>query len=85
MTGESRGGRKLFDLPLFHPMTRKPRTPPETFASDEIFHYHLTELELIVASGKIRWTANSAREARRRLVAVIATIETSKILPVNGQ
>jgi len=56
-------------------MPRKSKTPPETFTSDESFHYHLTELELIVASGTITWSATSANAARRRLDRLSATLD----------
>jgi hypothetical protein len=58
-------------------MIRKPRSRPEAFSSDETFHYHLTELELVVASGKVTWTADSANAAHVRLIKVAAMIGPS--------
>ena len=55
-------------------MTRKPKTPPKPFTNDEIFHYFLTELELIVALGKIRWSPEAAQAARHRLDRLSATM-----------
>jgi hypothetical protein len=56
-------------------VTRKPRTPPRPFTDDEIFYYHLLELELIVASGKIGWTADLATAARDRLSKLTAALK----------
>ena len=64
-------------------MSRKPSTRPEAFTSDETFHYHLTELELVVASGKVRWTADSANVAHARLIKVAAKIDPSA--PLHGK
>jgi hypothetical protein len=55
-------------------MTRKSRTQREAFTTDEIFHYLLTELELVIVSGTFRLPADSALAARRRLLKVADTI-----------
>jgi hypothetical protein len=55
-------------------MARKPRTPPAAFTSLEDFYYLLTELELAVGSGKIEWSTASARNVRRRLDKLTATV-----------
>jgi hypothetical protein len=48
-------------------MARKPRPPPEVITSYENFLYLLAELELVVQSGAVRWTAAAAIMAARRL------------------
>lgn len=52
----------------------KPRAPLETFTSLENFHYLLTELELLVASGAIKWSVVSVIAARLRVDKLAATI-----------
>ena len=53
---------------------RKSRTPPGSFTPYENFLYLLTELELIVGSNKITWTAASAILAQRRLDKLTAAV-----------
>jgi hypothetical protein len=48
-------------------MVRKPGAPPGSFTQYENFLYLLTELELIIGSGKINWSAASALVVRHRL------------------
>jgi hypothetical protein len=57
-------------------MVRKPKTSPRSFTSHENFLYLLTELELVVGSGKIEWSAVSAITAQRRLDRLSATVRT---------
>jgi hypothetical protein len=66
-------------------MTRKPKAPPEAFTSDETFHYLLTELELVIASGTFRWTADSAIAARHRLLKVADMIDPLATPLENGR
>jgi hypothetical protein len=47
---------------------------PEAFTAADSFHYFVTELELIVASGRVVWTVASVTAARRRLVKLVATL-----------
>ncbi len=49
----------------------------QTFSNEENFAYLLTELELVVGSGELRWTAASARAARHRLARLAKVIEQS--------
>jgi len=51
----------------------KPKTP-NTFSGNESFAYLLTELELLVESGTIRWSAATAGVAERRLEELAATM-----------
>jgi hypothetical protein len=46
----------------------------EVFTSAESFHYFLTELELLVASGSIAWSVTSLTAARRRLAKLTITL-----------
>ena len=55
-------------------MVRKPRAPLGSFTHHENFLYLLTELELIVGSGKIEWSAASAVLAQRRLDKLTALV-----------
>lgn len=55
-------------------MVRKPRTPPEAFTNYENLLYLLTELELVVESGTINWSAPSAAAVWRRLDQLTATM-----------
>jgi hypothetical protein len=55
-------------------MVRKRKTPPKTFGAYENFSYLLTELELLIEAGTVRWPAgdNAAREVQtgRRFVNI---------------
>jgi hypothetical protein len=53
---------------------RKPSAPPGPFTQYENFLYLLAELELIVGSNKIRWSAESAILAQRRLDKLAAAV-----------
>jgi len=55
-------------------MARKPRAPAAVFTDFESFLYLLTELELAVGAGKIRWSIASAIAAEHRLGNLVATI-----------
>jgi hypothetical protein len=66
-------------------MKKKRTIPPEAFSGNEIFHYFLTELELVVASGTIRWTAASTIAARSRLDKLAAMIDQLRTQPGNGK
>jgi hypothetical protein len=55
-------------------MVRKRRPPPTVFTSYENFAYLLTELELTVGFGRIKWSAASATAAWRRLDNLTATL-----------
>jgi hypothetical protein len=55
-------------------MVRKLRSPRGFFTHHENFFYLLTELELIVGSGKIEWSAASAVLAQRRLDKLTAAV-----------
>jgi hypothetical protein len=56
---------------------RKPTAPPGSFTQYENFLYLLTELELMVGSNKIRWSAESAILAQRRLDKLTAAVHQS--------
>lgn len=66
-------------------MRKNRKAPPETFSGNEIFHYFLTELELIVASGTIRWTAASTVAARNRLDKLAAMMDQLQNQLGNGK
>jgi hypothetical protein len=53
---------------------RKPRLPAGSFTQYENFLYLLTELELIVGSKKVNWSADSAILAQRRLDKLTAAV-----------
>ena len=62
-------------------MVRKPRAPPGSFTQYENFLYLLTELELIIASGEIKWSAAAAIAARYRLDKLTAAVRELVSLP----
>ena len=66
-------------------MTRKPTASSDTFTSHEIFQYLVTELELVVASGTIKWTLASAIAARNRLDALVAALHQVGTRLGNGE
>jgi hypothetical protein len=55
-------------------MVIKPRAPRGSFTHHENFLYLLAELELVVGSGKIEWSAASAVLAQRRLDRLAAAM-----------
>lgn len=55
-------------------MVRKPKTSSEVFTAYDNFLYLLAELELVVGSGRIRWSAPSASRARQRIDVLAATM-----------
>ena len=68
-------------------MTRKSRTPgtqSPPFSCDEIFHYHLTELELNFEAGTIGWTAEAVAAARGRLDKLAAALDRLKAMLREG-
>ena len=55
-------------------MTTKPKLQPDVFTGHERFVYLLTELELIVGSGAVNWTATSVIAARDRVDRIAEAI-----------
>jgi hypothetical protein len=53
-------------------MVRKPKQSPEVFTAYENFIYLLTELELVVEAGAIRWSPATVNSAKRRLEELAA-------------
>jgi hypothetical protein len=53
---------------------RKPAAPPGSFTQYENFLYLLSELELIVGSNKIRWSADAVILAQCRLDKLAAAV-----------
>lgn len=56
----------------------------QAFTSFENFHYFLTELELVVASGSIVWSVASVTAAQRRLVKLLADLGQVEDQSENG-
>ena len=65
-------------------LSGKEKSHPEVFTSSESFHYFLTELELVVASGRIAWSITSVTAARRRLVKLVAALGQIGAYAKNG-
>lgn len=55
-------------------MVRKPKKSSEVYTAYDNFLYLLAELELVVGSGTIRWSASSASRARQRMDVLAATM-----------
>jgi hypothetical protein len=62
------------NLPPSWRMVRKSGAPPGPFTRYENFLYLLTELEMIIGSGKIEWSVASAIVARHRLDKLTAAV-----------
>jgi hypothetical protein len=55
-------------------MARKSKSLQEAFTGYESFIYLLTEIEIVVESGTVNWSAESAVAASRRLDKLAATV-----------
>jgi hypothetical protein len=55
-------------------MLRKPRAPQAAFTGYESFIYLLTEIEIIIGSGTVKWSAATALAASQRLDRLAASV-----------